>query len=420
MEKASSERERMNFMNQNKTSTRIIAAVLGVIMVISMIPQISYAYTENNSKVVKGKSEVSFGSQKAYDVTAEVKYNDGVITDVLLMNNAEESGHADSKSFADKAGNMAQKFEGIGIKDKKSIEDVDEISGATITSEAYKKAVLNALNLDSCSDFHYGSAGTVLSPGIYHVPVSLCHADKHENPSLAEDVFPAMVKLIIDKDGTATIEATMGAVKKAGLFDMAQNIRIYQEDNCNSDTVNAEVLETVKNPEGVFRPDPDKDKVVPSKISFKVPDRHLDGVYLSLWVDAMNTAPDAWLRIDYAGAELPGAVKHYHGSAKVNQFGKYTIHTDVSVTDGEISNVDITADNFVSTTHRSENEMKIAQVKENMKSLWNGIAPTKENAEKIFKKIMREDDPDTVIEGITGATYSGKAVRDAVMDAFSQ
>lgn len=258
----------------------------------------------------------------------------------------------------------------------------------------------------------------MLKPGIYKVPVSLRHADRHENPSMAASVMPAMAKLIIEEDGTAVIETKLEPVKQAGIYDMAKNIKIYQEDNYLSPAKDAEILETVTNPEGIHRPDPEEDKVVPVKISFEIPDNSWDGVYISFWVDAMNTAPDAWLAIDYANAKEPGQAQHYKGSAKVNQFGKYTIHTDVTVIDGEISGVKVTADDFVSNTHKDTNELKIRQAADAAKSLWNGIVPVQENAEKIYRKIMKEDEPDVVIDGLSGATYSGKAVRDAVMDAF--
>ena len=403
-------------MRERRLSSRILSIVLAFTMIITLIPQISFG-ADSNIQVKQGSAEVKFGTSKAYDVNAEVTVEKDKITNVVLSHNAAESGHEDSVSFAEQAKEIGNRLKNTGA-DKESIKGVDAVSGATITSEAYKTAVLNALGMNVEKDFTFGSGNTVLEPGVYRVPVSLRHVDRHEDESMAASAFPSTVKLIINEDGTGTIEAEMKAVEKANLRDMAQNIKVYQGNNTSSETKDVTIMETVKNPEGIYKPDPEKDKIVPSKISFQIPDNHWDGVYMSLWVEVLNYAPDAWLRIDYDKAEAPGTPKHYKGEAKVNQFGKYTIFTDVTVIDGEITDVAVTADNFISETHRPTNELKIAQAAKSLKSIWNGMAPTQENAEKIFKKIMKEDDPDQVIDGISGATYSGKAVRDAVMDAF--
>ena len=270
--------------------------------------------------------------------------------------------------------------------------------------------------VDPNADLFFGSSNTKLEPGTYVVPISLRHAAKHQNPSAAVDAFPAVGLLTIDELGTATLETVMNPVNKAGLVDMAYDIKVYQEDNANSATKDVTVVETVTNPEGIYRPDASKDKVVPSKISFQIPNNKWDGVYMSLYVDAMASAPDAWLRLDYAKAVKPGTEQHFFGESKVDQFGKYTIVTDVSVIDGVITNVAVSAKDFISETHRPTNEMMIEKVTKALKDAWNGIAPVQDNAEKIFKTIMKnEDEP---IDTVSGATYSAKAVRNAVMGAF--
>ena len=370
------------------------------------------------AEVKTGTAEVVLGSEKAYDVTAEVSVLDGAIQDVVLSHNAAESGHANSKSFADKAMGMADSFKNLNASDKEAIEAVDGVSGATFTSNAYRTAVLKALDLytePQAPDFTFGAAGTELQPGVYNVPVVLRQETKHDTASVAKDAFAPTAKLTVNEDGTAVLETTMGIVSMGAISDMAYDVLIFQEDNTESDTVPATVLESIIKEAPLINPGVE----VPTKISFTIPNNDWDGVYVNFTVDAMGPAyPNGWLLIDYAKATEPGSAQHFQGSAKVNQFGKYTIHTDVTVTDGLISNVDVTADSFISETHRPTNEMKIAQVTKALKDAWNGIAPTQENAEKIFKTIMKPDAPDEVIDGVSGATYSARAVRDAVMDAF--
>ena len=355
-------------------------------------------------------------SGKNYDVFVKVHVLNGKITAVELSHNANEK-FPNSLPYAEMATKgMQDKFTGLASDDKAAIEAVDGVTGATGTAKNYKMAVLDALGLNQPADLHFGSAKTEIQPGTYNVPIALRNADKHDKPSNAAAAFPAMGKLTVAEDGTATLETIVQPVTIGPITDMAYNLLVYQEDNYTSKTVPATILESIKKPETMPNPGIE----VPTKISFTIPSNGLDGVYLNFTVDAMGGAtPDGWLQIDYAKHAVPGGVEHFKGSAKVNQFGKYTIHTDISVQDGVITGVAVTADNFISETHRPTNEMKIAQASEALKNTWNGMAPIQENAEKIFKAIMKPTAPDEVIDGISGATYSGRAVRDAVMDAFN-
>ena len=401
-------------MYKKNFASRLFSLVVIVAMVFTMMPQGAFA-ASGDINVVKGTSEVSFGNSKAYDVTAEVGILDGKINQVTFGHNAKEAGHQDSVSYAENAKTISEKFIGKNVEDRSSIEGVEAISGATITSDAYKSAVLNALGYkEEVVDLTFGSANKELQPGTYKVPVSLRNEIRHEKPSNAAAAFPAMATLKVTEDGKAVITSDIHSVTIGPITDMAYDIKYYSEDGTDGTPSNVTVLEKMKKPEGM----PEPGKEVPTKISFEVPNNHFDGIYMNFTVDAMGPAsPDAWLQIDYANAKEPGKTKHLKGSAKVNQFGKYTIHTDVSVTDGVITNVDVTADSFISETHKPTNDLKIAQVTKALKSEWNGMAPTQENAENIFKKIMKKTAPDEVIDSISGATYSGKAVRDAVMNA---
>ena len=392
---------------------RAMSTMLASAMVFGTLGQSAFAIG-TPAKIVKGTAAVEYG----YDVQAEVTVTDGKIEDVNLTYDEPDDSY--SKECADKAvKGMKSKFIGLSETDKAAIEGVDAVATATFTSNAYKEAVINALGLDQSADFTFGSHSKELKPGVYTVPISLRHYIKHDKPSAAETAFPAMGRLTVAEDGSAVLETRLQSVQKGPIVDMAYDVKVYQGDSIEASLKDVDILETMTNPEGIFRPNPDEDKVVPSKISFKVPNNHMDGVYMSLWVDAMNSAPDAWLEIRYDEAKVPGEAEVVEGSAKVNQFGKYTMHTKITVMDGVISDVDIYADNFISETHKPTNEAKIAQVKEALKSTWNGIAPTQDNAELIFKKIMKTDAPDEVIDAVSGATYSAKAVRDSIMSAFN-
>ena len=382
----------------------------------SAVAQAAYTVKPAGPVVKTGVAPViEFG----YDVTAAVTVENNTITNVALSDNALEMGKEDSLDYIKIASfNMKDKFNGLKADDKAAIEGVDAVAKATITAESYKTAVLKALDLytpPKAPDFTFGSADTQLEPGAYTVPVSLRNADKHENPSNAVSVFAPNATLIVDEDSIATLILDMQPVVIGPITDMAHSVKVYQEDNYSSATVDARVLDTVVKPEEM----PNHGIKVPTRISFVLPDNNFDGVYMNFTVDAMGPAyPDGWLSVNFASAHVPGEARHKFGKAEVNQFGKYTVHTDITTMDGIITNVDVTADNFVSTEKLEENEVRINQVTKALKSAWNGMAPTQENAEKIFKVIMQENNPDEVIDSVSGATYTAKAVRDSVMSAF--
>ena len=375
---------------------------------------------ELNVKVNFAKSETKvyngFSKGKNYDTYAKVSVKDEVITDVELSHDAAEK-YPDSLSYAEKAkAGMQDKFIGKSSTDKAAIESIDAVTGATATSDGFKKAVMNALGLDKAKEFAFGSAQTKFEPGVYTVPISLKNANSHDTASVAGGAFAPEAKLTVNEDGSAVLTAYMQNVSMGPIKDMAYNVNYYKEDNCTSQDYPVDIIESMISPEGMVS----AGKEVPTVISFKIPDNSFDGVYMNFTVDAMGGAsPDAWLKINYAGwGEPDGDGKTFKGSAKVNQFGKYTVDAEVSVENGLITDVKVSARDFESTTHIDTNKAKIQQVTKGLKNAWNGIAPTQENAESVFKAIMKKDKPEEVLDAVSGATYSARAVRDAVMDAF--
>ena len=398
---------------------RHVAIFLCLVMLLNLLPMSAMAAevtTGAASDIKTATAGVYFGGSKAYDVTAEASVNNGKIENVVFSHNAEEQGHSNSVSFADKAKAMADKFKGISVTDKNAIDQVDVVSGATITSRAYRVALLEALGF-RLGDYTFGSANTELKAGEYVVPVALMKADQHVKPSNAATAFPTMATLIVAQDGTATLKSAIQPVTVGPITDMAYDIKYYKENDYLKlgTAYNVDVLQTMVKPDSM--PEPGKD--VPTEISFIIPNNDFDGVYLNFTVDAMGPAyPDAWLKIDYANAKVPGNVETKTGSAKVDQFGKYTIDAKVTLRDGVITGVDLSARDWISTEHKATNDIKVAQIKEALKNTWNGMAPTQENAEKIFKAIMSKTNPDAVIDTVSGASYSARAARDAVMNAF--
>ena len=253
------------------------------------------------------------------------------------------------------------------------------------------------------ASYQFGTDWTELSEGTYTVPVALKNAANHSNYSAAKASIPATGTLKVANDGTAALTINpLGEVEVFGIKDKAYDWKVYQSTDLNGETADMTVEEAVSytGTDGV-------EKTVPKKVTFTIPAAMTkeDGVYVTMYVDAMGSAPDAWLEIDYAGAVSDGKAVSYKGTAHIDQFGEYDVEARVSVgTDGKITDVEITGKNF-GGTWEDMNKNKLEKAVNGMKDKYKGLNSKDESS--IY-------DVDTV----SGATYSSNAIRDAVMDAL--
>ena len=86
------------------------------------------------------------------------------------------------------------------------------------------------------------------------------------------------------------------------------------------------------------------------------------GVYIKMYVEAMNYSPSAYIQLDFANAKEKGdptMTYQVTGSSRVNLFGKYDVNASVSVEDGKISGVTVEGSGF-GGTHADYNKTKLA------------------------------------------------------------
>jgi len=94
--------------------------------------------------------------------------------------------------------------------------------------------------------------------------------------------------MTVAADGTAAVTVDLQSVSFAGLTAYASNWKIYQGTSADGKTVDAQYTT-------------DEEGRV-TQITFTLPDNSYDGVYVNMFVDAMNYSPDAYLALDYANA----------------------------------------------------------------------------------------------------------------------
>lgn len=250
----------------------------------------------------------------------------------------------------------------------------------------------------------------------YIVPLTLKNAHNLEQDSAAVACPGKFGTLTFDENGTPKLTTNLRSVTVGTLTDYAYNFKIYQTEkasgNLEKDTVDA----TVEKTQTVDKADGSGTHEVPETISFSIPqaDYNTTGVYISMYVDAMGYAPDAYLQIDYANAKEKGdASLNYTtevGTAQVDQFGKYTVTSKVTVTDGRITDVALGGEGF-GGAHASDNQMYLS-------TAINGSLDKSGMKNRLIGLYMNDAQKLNDLDTVTGATVSSNAIKNATMSAL--
>ena len=263
------------------------------------------------------------------------------------------------------------------------------------------------------------AAGTVTLNGVafdtaktYIVPLTLKNAHNLEQDSAAVACPGKFGTLTFDADGTPKISTNLRSVTVGTLTDYAYDFKIYQGTKPSGETVAADIVAA----QTVGKADGNGNHEVPETISFAIPKDayNTTGVYLSMYVDAMGYAPDAYLQIDYAGAKESGDPSLNFtteiSTAEVEQFGNYNVTSQVTVKDGRITDVALAGNDFKGT-HADDNQMYLSKA-------INGLGSTKGMKEKLTGLYMNDAQKLNDLDTVSGATYSSNAIKNATMNAL--
>lgn len=250
----------------------------------------------------------------------------------------------------------------------------------------------------------------------YLVPASLKKSTDISSDSAAAAAIAKYVELTVDEDEKYQLTADLSSVSMAGLVDWCQDIQYYDgtfplNDNAKWKDVTVQAEKEVDQSLG------EGTKTVPTRISFPMPEAmqaELEdsgnvsgGVYIKMYVEAMNYSPSAYIQLDFANAKEKGdptMTYQVTGSSRVNLFGKYDVNASVSVEDGKISGVTVEGSGF-GGTHADYNKTKLATAAEGMSENLKGKYDTDQAG--IYS-----------VDTVSGATVSSEAIRNAVLTAL--
>lgn len=366
---------------------KVIAVLLASMMATSMVPVTAMA---EDQPLIES-------TEDAQDLAEEAE-TEGEAEDVFAEEN--EAEEADAEETED----LEQSEDALEISQE--AEDVSEeeadpfglSDGTAVFSDEERTVTINGVSFDTTKT--------------YIVPLTLKNAHNLDQDSAAVACPGKFGTLTFEADGTAKISTNLRSVTVGTLTDYAYDFKVYQGVKPSGDTVAADVVAT----QNVPKVDGSGNHDVQETISFTIPkDTYSNnGVYLSMYVDAMGYAPDAFLQIDYAEKKESGDPSLNFttevSTAEVEQFGNYNVTSQVTVTDGRITNVALDGNDFKGT-HADDNQMYLRKA-------IDGIGSTKGMKEKLTGLYMNDAQKLNDLDTVTGATYSSNAIKNATMNAL--
>lgn len=379
---------------------KVIAVLLASMMATSMVPVTAMA--EDQPDVVS--------AEETQDLSEDTETEDqGVFEEETDVQEAETEAPAEEES---------QEEDSRDAVELEVSEDADSLDLSQNTLESDSDEA-DPFGLTDGTAPAAEAAGTVTLNGVafdtsktYIVPLTLKNAHNLEQDSAAVACPGKFGTLTFDADGTPKLSTNLRSVTVGTLTDYAYSFKVYQGVKPSGATVDADVAAA----QNVPKADGSGNHEVPETISFAIPKDTFGagGVYLSMYVDAMGYAPDAYLQIDYAGAKESGDPSLNFttevSTAEVEQFGNYNVTSQVTVKDGRITDVSLAGNDFKGT-HADDNQMYLNKA-------INGLGSTKGMKEKLTGLYMNDAQKLNDLDTVSGATYSSNAIKNATMNAL--
>ena len=379
---------------------KVIAVLLASMMATSMVPVTAMA--EDQPDVVS--------AEETQDLSEDTETEDqGFFEEETDVQEAETKAPAEEES---------QEEDSRDAVELEKSEDADSLDLSQDTLESDSDEA-DPFGLTDGTAPAAEAAGTVTFNGVafdtaktYIVPLTLKNAHNLEQDSTAVACPGKFGTLTFDADGTPKISTNLRSVTVGTLTDYAYDFKIYQGTKPSGETVAADIVAA----QTVGKADGNGNHEVPETISFAIPKDayNTTGVYLSMYVDAMGYAPDAYLQIDYAGAKESGDPSLNFtteiSTAEVEQFGNYNVTSQVTVKDGRITDVALAGNDFKGT-HADDNQMYLNKA-------INGLGSTKGMKEKLTGLYMNDAQKLNDLDTVSGATYSSNAIKNATMNAL--
>ena len=219
--------------------------------------------------------------------TAEAVPAEDTVEETTVGEIASEDVAEESEAVADEAGDDAAAEDAQSEDVDLEAEEAEELTADEFSDAADDSAVVFADEI-AAAQTGFGTANTQLAAGTYQVTVGLKKADDVTADSMAASCIAGKGTLVVAADGSAKLTVPIQAASVMGQTAYAKDWKVYS-NGLKSETTDAEFTT-------------DENGNVKS-ITFAIPDKTQDGVYVSMYIDLMKSTQDAFVNVDYAKAE---------------------------------------------------------------------------------------------------------------------
>lgn len=166
--------------------------------------------------------------------------------------------------------------------------DAADVFTDDVQTEEFSSDVAVLADKQAEAQTGFGTANTQLAKGTYTVKASLMKGNDPTSASMAGSCIAGDATMVVAEDGSATVTVPIQSVTVMGMTGNAEQWKIYKGDTTTETT---DASATTR----------EDGKV--NSITFTIPDKSQDGVYVNMYIDLMQTTQDAFLKLDYANAQ---------------------------------------------------------------------------------------------------------------------
>lgn len=166
--------------------------------------------------------------------------------------------------------------------------DAADVFTDDVQTEEFSSDVAVLADKQAEAQTGFGTANTQLAKGTYTVKASLMKGNDPTSASMAGSCIAGDATMVVAEDGSATVTVPIQSVTVMGMTGNAEQWKIYKGDT-TTETTDASATTG------------EDGKV--NSITFTIPDKSQDGVYVNMYIDLMQTTQDAFLKLDYANAQ---------------------------------------------------------------------------------------------------------------------
>ena len=166
--------------------------------------------------------------------------------------------------------------------------DAADVFTDDVQTEEFSSDVAVLADKQAEAQTGFGTANTQLAKGTYTVKASLMKGNDPTSASMAGSCIAGDATMVVAEDGSATVTVPIQSVTVMGMTGNAEQWKIYKGD-ITTETTDASATTG------------EDGKV--NSITFTIPDKSQDGVYVNMYIDLMQTTQDAFLKLDYANAQ---------------------------------------------------------------------------------------------------------------------